>query len=104
MFIFLVAVDQPCLCKLNYTPRTKGVLDQAKEKGCNEILCGRIKIKTGALPEVYQWFQTLKERKEELIQAFSYEGVWLEVECWKNCCEECIVLEPLFDLQRKNVD
>ncbi len=125
-----------------YETRTKGVLEQALEKGCSQVLCGRIKIKDGALKEVYHWFQTLKNRKKELLDAFSHEGVWLEsvflehakdgnyliyytrqndletvyailgqlglpirlfhVECWKKCCEECIVLEPLFDLQRTN--
>lgn len=123
-----------------YPERTQGVLEQAREKGSNQVLCGRIKIKAGALEEVYQWFKTLTERKEELLEAFSHEGVWLEsvfleraqdgeyliyytrqddlekvyttlaqmglpirlfhVECWKKCCEECVVLEPLFDLKR----
>jgi hypothetical protein len=125
----------------NYYPeRTKGVLEQAQEKGCNQVLCGRIKIKAGALEEVREWFKILTDRKDELLYAFSQEGVWLEsvflehaqdgdyliyytrqddlekvyttlgklglpirlfhVECWKKHCEECIVLEPLFDLQR----
>lgn len=123
-----------------YENRTKGVLEQALEKGCNQVLCGRIKIKEGALDDVYDWFQTLKDRKDELIVAFTKESIWLEsvflehakdgdyliyysrqddlakvyeilgqlglpirlfhVECWKKCCEECIVLDPLFDLQR----
>jgi hypothetical protein len=125
-----------------YESRTDGVLEQALEKGCNQVLCGRIKIKDGALNEVKYWFQTLNSKKEELLYAFSQEGVWLEsvflehakdgdyliyytrqddlktvyevlaklglpirlfhVECWKKCCDECIVLEPLFDLQRIN--
>ena len=42
-----------------YQARTNSVLDQALEKGCNQLLCGRIKIKKGALSEVYYWFQTL---------------------------------------------
>ncbi|HSW85891.1 MAG TPA: DUF6176 family protein [Rhabdochlamydiaceae bacterium] len=125
----------------NYYPdRTQGVLEQALAKGSNQVLCGRIKIKEGALKEVHHWFNTLSERKEELIEAFTQEGVWLEsvflehtqngdyliyytrqddlekvyaiiallelpvrlfhVECWKKYCEECIVLKPLFDLQR----
>lgn len=123
-----------------YPDRTKGVLEQAKAKGCDRFLCGRIKIKEGKLPEVYEWFNTLNARKAELIDAFRYEGVELEtvflertkegdfliyytrqeslekvyttlaklglpirllhVEYWQKCCEECMVLEPLFDLRR----
>lgn len=123
-----------------YQSRTKGVLEQALEKGCNQVLCGRVKIKEGALGEVYKWFKTLTDRKSELLEAFAFEGVWLEsvflertyegdyliyytrqedlekvyatlaqmglpirllhVEYWKTCCEECAVLEPLFDLRR----
>jgi hypothetical protein len=122
-----------------YPSRTKTVLDQALEKNSRQILCGRIKIKEGMLNEVRQWFQTLNNRKEELLEAFASEGVELEsvflentaegdfliyymrqddiekvyetlarlqlpvrlfhVECWKKYCDECIVLEPLFDLK-----
>lgn len=127
----------------NYYPeRTKGVLEQAQEKGSNQVLCGRIKIRPESLGHVYEWFKVLRERKEELLYAFSQEGVWIEsvflehakdgdyliyytrqddlakvyatlgqmglpirlfhVECWKKCCEECTVLEPLFDMKRMN--
>lgn len=61
-----------------YPDRTKGVLEQAQAKGCNAFLCGRIKIKEGKLPEVYEWFNTLNARKDELIEAFQAEGVELE--------------------------
>lgn len=123
-----------------YPSRTKSVLEQALEKNSRQVLCGRIKIKNGALPEVRQWFQTLNHRRAELLEAFELEGVKLEsvfleqtpegdflvyymrqddlekvyenlarlklpvrlfhVECWKQYCEECTVLEPLFDLSR----
>lgn len=61
-----------------YPDRTKGVLEQARGKGCNTFLCGRIKIKEGKLDEVYAWFNTLNARKAELIEAFTQEGVELE--------------------------
>jgi hypothetical protein len=123
-----------------YPSRTKGVLEQALELNSRQILCGRIKIKEGMLKEVRAWFQTLSNRKEELLEAFASEGVELEsvflehtsegdfliyymrqddiekvyealaklqfpvrlfhVECWKKYCEQCTVLEPLFDLKR----
>lgn len=142
MSVTLSAANAPIM-DTYYPERTKGVLEQVQEKGSSQVLCGRIKIKEGALPEVYQWFDTLNTRKNELIYAFAHEGVWLEsvflekaedgnyliyytrqddlekvyavlaqmnlpirlfhVECWKNCCEECTVLTPLFDLQRKDV-
>jgi|JI9StandDraft_1071089.scaffolds.fasta_scaffold04881_2 hypothetical protein len=148
--MFLIAL--PCLLSLvtslfgedetYYSDRTKGVLQQAEKKGSSQVICGRIKIKEGALDKVYAWFNTLKERKEELLYAFSHEGIWLEsvfleetddgdyliyytrqddlekvyrvlaemqlpirlfhVESWKNYCEACTVLEPLFDLYRKD--
>ena len=67
------------LAQDNYYPeRTKGVLEQAQKNASNQVLCGRIKIKKGALPEVYEWFNTLKMRKEELLEAFAHEGLWLE--------------------------
>jgi hypothetical protein len=132
---------QTDLLKEEYYPaRTKGVLEQAIEMGCQQFLCGRIKIKEGALAEVRNWFQVLTERKEELKEAFALEEVWVEsiflehaqdgdyliyymrqndlerafaalgkfglpvrlfhVDHWKNCCHECVLLEPLFDLER----
>lgn len=124
-----------------YPERTQGVLEQALAKNSRKILCGRIKIKEGTLGEVREWFKHLNAHREELLEAFALEGVWLEsvflehtpqgdyliysmrqediekvyaalaqhelpirlfhVECWKKCCEECVVLEPLFDLERK---
>lgn len=124
-----------------YPNRTKNVLEQALEKGCHQLLCGRIKIKEGSLGEVREWFKVLNARKQELLEAFALEGIWIEsvflehaqdgdylvyymrqediakvyeaiakfelpirlfhVEHWKKCCDECIVLEPLFDLQRQ---
>ena len=49
----------------NYYPeRTKGVLEQAQEKGSNQVLCGRIKIKPEGLKDVYEWFKVLRERKD----------------------------------------
>jgi len=124
-----------------YPSRTKGVLEQAVEKGCQQYLCGRIKIKEGSQEEVRHWFQVLNDRKDELIEAFALEEVWIEsiflehavdgdyliyymrqndlekaftalgkfglpirlfhVDHWKKCCHECILLEPLFDLERQ---
>lgn len=123
-----------------YPSRTKTVVEQALEHNCRQYLCGRIKIKEGALNEVRQWFQTLQNRKNELLEAFALEGVWLEsvflehtnqgdflvyymrqddiekvyenlakfqlpvrlfhIDCCQKYCNECIVLEPLFDLTR----
>jgi L-rhamnose mutarotase len=138
MIIFIVSAQAESVLKEYYPSRTKTVLDQALEKNSRQILCGRIKIKEGMLDEVRQWFQTLNERKVELLEAFAAEGVELEsvfldaersfliyymrqedlakvyetlaklqlpvrlfhVECWKKYCDECIVLEPLFDLKR----
>lgn len=141
LLLLLIALSLHAQEDEYYQTRTKGVLEQAHEKGCNRVLCGRIKIKEGAMQDVLLWFQTLKENKEALLEAFTKEGVWIEsvflehakdgdyliyytrqddleklysvlaqlqmpirlfhVECWKKCCEECIVLDPLFDLQRE---
>lgn len=141
--MFLVSIllmQSPLLSDSYYPKRTQGVVEQAIEKGCQQFLCGRIKIKEGALEEVKTWFETLSNRKEELINAFTLEGVWIEsiflehaqdgpyliyymrqndiekafdalgkhglpvrlfhVEHWKKCCEECLLLDPLFDLER----
>ncbi len=144
LFAFPIKMDpvigSPLLTDGYYPDRTKGVLEQAVEKGCEQFLCGRIKIKDGAMEEVKEWFRVLNERKQELIEAFTLEGVWVEsifleraqdgdyliyymrqndlekaftalgkcglpirlfhVEHWKKCCHECILLDPLFDLER----
>jgi hypothetical protein len=123
-----------------YPERTQTMVEQALEKNCSKVLCGRIKIKEGCVTEVRKWFKTLQERQNELIEAFTVEGVWLEsvflehtkdadylvyymrqddiekvyeqlakyqmpvrlfhIECCKNYLDECVVLDPLFDLQR----
>ncbi|MCE5318188.1 MAG: DUF6176 family protein [Parachlamydia sp.] len=134
----LIAADD-ALMDHYYPNRTKTVLEQAEEFGCQKLLCGRIKIKDGQLQHVRAWFKTLQQRQKELLEAFAAEGVHLEsvflekaadgdhliyymrqndlatvyqvlaqlqlpvrlfhVDCWKAYCEECLVLEPLFDLQ-----
>lgn len=43
----------------------------------HKVVCTRTKLKKGALESVRKWFQTLKERKDELL-AFTEEGISLE--------------------------
>lgn len=76
--IISLLLASPLLGKEYYQNRTKNVLEQANEYNCKQYLCGRIKIKEGALSEVREWFAALKLRKEELLEAFTLEGVWLE--------------------------
>ncbi len=79
-FIFSAHAD--ALLTEYYPARTKSVLEQALEKNSRQLLCGRIKIKDGALEEVRQWFQTLLKRKEELLEAFASEGVCSSLFFW----------------------
>ena len=74
----ILSAQNTSIMETYYPERTKGVLEQAQEKASNQVLCGRIKIKDGALEDVYQWFDTLNSRKNELIYAFTHEGIWLE--------------------------
>lgn len=78
MLFFIFAINADPLLTEYYPNRTKSVVDQALELNSRQILCGRIKIKEGALEEVRQWFHELSQRKEELLEAFAGEGVWLE--------------------------
>lgn len=43
----------------------------------SKVVCTRTKLKKNSLDGVRKWFQTLKERKEELL-AFTEEGISLE--------------------------
>jgi len=43
-----------------------------------ETICIRIKIKQGALDDVRTWFQTLRERPNEVLQSLENEGVIIE--------------------------
>lgn len=43
-----------------------------------ETACVRIKLKEGALTETKEWFQTLMERKDEVLKLLKEEGVFVE--------------------------
>jgi hypothetical protein len=43
-----------------------------------ETICFRIKLKNGSLDDVRKWFQTLRERPNEVLQSLNDEGVIIE--------------------------
>lgn len=43
-----------------------------------ETICIRTKLKKGSLDDVRKWFQTLRERSDEVLQSLEEEGVIVE--------------------------
>lgn len=43
-----------------------------------ETICIKIKLKKGSLDDVRKWFQTLRERPDEVLQSLENEGVLIE--------------------------
>ena len=43
-----------------------------------EVVCVRIRLREGALPLVEAWAQTLRERREEVLETLAREGVTVE--------------------------
>ena len=43
-----------------------------------ETICIRTKLKKGSLDDVRKWFQTLRERPDEVLQSLEDEGVIVE--------------------------
>lgn len=43
-----------------------------------ETICIRTKLKKGSLDDVRKWFQTLRERPDEVLQSLKDEGVIVE--------------------------
>lgn len=43
-----------------------------------ETICIRTKLKKGSLEDVRKWFQTLRERPDEVLQSLEDEGVIVE--------------------------
>ncbi len=42
------------------------------------VICTRTKLKQSVVDEVRNWLNTLKSRKDEVLETFKEEGVWLE--------------------------
>lgn len=43
-----------------------------------ETICIRIKLKNGSLDDVRKWFQTLREKPNEILESLENEGVTIE--------------------------
>lgn len=43
-----------------------------------ETICIRTKVKEGSVEEVREWFQTLRENSDEVLQSLKNEGVLIE--------------------------
>ncbi len=48
------------------------------EETTTQVICTCSKIKEGCLDDVCNWLKTLIDRKEETLESFRKEGVWLE--------------------------
>jgi len=44
----------------------------------SQVICTCSKIKDGHLEDVRGWFKKLQDRKDETLESFRNEGVWLE--------------------------
>ncbi len=53
-------------------------LERAFEANLPDANCVRIKLKKGSLEGVRKWFQTLRERSDEVIETLENEGVIIE--------------------------